>query len=175
NMYLLIVFLLIAALLISACGSNSGANSASNSSAPASNNTEKNTGAEQASGELVRLEMTAWGDPQVAGVYEDVIANFNATYEGKIEANIQIIPTSDYDTKLTTIIAGNETPDLAQMESATLAFPLAEEGKFLDLRPFIENDPDLNIEDLAPLHGYYSDNGELFGLNSERETFMLFY
>jgi multiple sugar transport system substrate-binding protein len=165
------LIVLIAVLLISACGSNSGGNSGSNSGTSAGGNAaDENTGKE-----MVRLEMTAWGDPQVAGVYKEVIANFNTKYAGRIQADIQIIPNSDYDTKLTTIIAGNETPDIAQMESATLAFPLAEEGKFLDLRPFIENDPDLNIEDLAPLHGYYSDNGELFGLNSERETFMLFY
>jgi len=110
----------------------------------------------------------------VQSVFAKTIDQFNESHQGSINAKLQIIPT-DYDTKLTTMIAGNETPDVAQMESATLAYPLAEEGKFLDLRPFLEKDPDLKIEDLAPLHGYYSDNGELFGLNSERETFMLFY
>lgn len=162
----LISILLILLLAVSACSPNP----TSNSNADGSSGGNANSGAKGA----VSLELTAWGDPQVAGVYNDAIDKFNEKHKGSINAKIQIIPT-DYDTKLTTMIAGNETPDVAQMESATLAFPLAEEGKFLDLRPFIENDPELSIDDLAPLHGYYSDEGELFGLNSERETFMLFY
>lgn len=171
--YVLISFLLVASLLFSACSSKPSSESSASTAPGTASSSPKQGDSDPAKGP-VSLELTAWGDPQVAGVYTSAINKFNEKYDGNIKANIQIIPT-DYDTKLTTMIAGNEIPDVAQMESASLAFPLAAEGKFMDLRPFLEKDPDVSIADLAPLHGYYSDNGELFGLNSERETFMLFY
>lgn len=162
----LLSVILAAVMLMTACG-NTGTNQ------NIANNDTGDSGKKSAESPA-KIEVTAWGDPVVQSVFKNTIEIFNEEHKGSIVAELQIIPT-DYDTKLTTMIAGNETPDVAQMESATLAFPLAKEGKFLDLRPFIEKDPELNIEDLAPLHGYYGDNGELFGLNSERETFMLFY
>ncbi|HLU23253.1 ABC transporter substrate-binding protein [Lederbergia graminis] len=122
----------------------------------------------------VRISATAWGDPKQQKVFEKSIEKFNKDRKGEINVDLQVIP-ADYDTKLTTMVAGNETPDVAQMESATLAYPLAEEGKFLDLNTFLEKDPELSIDDLAPQFGYYSDDGELIGVCPERETFMLFY
>src|SRR5690606_4983469 len=79
----------------------------------------------------VRISATAWGDPKQQKVFEKSIEKFNKDRKGEINVDLQVIP-ADYDTKLTTMVAGNETPDVAQMESATLAYPLAEEGKFLD-------------------------------------------
>lgn len=167
---------LVCSLSLAACsggGGSGGSGTTSTAPEPADASTVDGGGTDAPKEQAV-VEVTAWGDPAVQSVFEGAIKTFNDNNGGSIAANLQVIPT-DYDTKLTTMIAGNETPDVAQMESATLAFPLAAEGKFLDLRPFIESDPELKLEDLAPLHGYYSDTGELIGLNAERETFMLYY
>ncbi len=177
----LIASLILLLLVASAC-SGTGGNETGSASAPAASDSSGiaesdspgETSRKAGDGKAAVIEVTAWGDPAVQKVFEKSFKQFNEENKGEVTASLQIIPT-DYDTKLTTMIAGNEAPDIAQMESASLAFPLADEGKFLDLMPFLEADEELALEDLAPLHGYYSDKGELIGLNSERESFMVFY
>jgi multiple sugar transport system substrate-binding protein len=166
----LLSILLTAVLLLSACSSSGGTKDPAATQAP----TVKPAESQASASKPANISVTAWGDPAVEVVFKKIVEQFNEKNKGKIAADLQIIP-KDYDTKLTTMVAGNETPDIAQMESASLAFPLADQGKFLDLLPLIKADPDLKIEDLSPLHGYYSDKGELFGLNAERETFMMYY
>ncbi|MFD1904207.1 hypothetical protein ACFSQ7_09290 [Paenibacillus rhizoplanae] len=38
---------------------------------------------------------------------------------------------ADYDTKLTTMVAGNDVPDIAMMESGTIAFSDGGAGQIL--------------------------------------------
>lgn len=125
------------------------------------------------SGESITLRLTLWGAPNEISVYKKVIANFEAK-NPNVKVELQSIPT-DYDTKLTTMVAGNDEPDVAMMESGSIAFPLAEEGKFLNLQTFLEKDPDLTLDSLVPNITYSSEVGNIIGIAPGPETYALFY
>jgi multiple sugar transport system substrate-binding protein len=122
----------------------------------------------------VKLRITLWGSPTELQTYKKSIGMFEAKHEGKIKVQIEHIPT-DYDTKLTTMVAGNQEPDVAMMESATLSFPLAAQGKWLNLQDLLANDPDINPDKLIPGVTYYSEPGNLIGIAPGPETFSLYY
>ncbi|MBT2760317.1 sugar ABC transporter substrate-binding protein [Paenibacillus sp. ISL-20] len=125
------------------------------------------------SGESITLRLTLWGAPNEISVYKKVIANFEAK-NPNVKVELQSIPT-DYDTKLTTMVAGNDEPDVAMMESGSIALPLAEEGKFLNLQTFLEKDPDLSLDSLVPNITYSSEVGNIIGIAPGPESYALFY
>ncbi len=142
-------------------------------STPVTNSGKTTSDSGSASGEPITLHLTLWGTPNEVAVDKKAIANFEATHPN-VKVELQSIPT-DYDTKLTTMVAGNDEPDVAMMESATIAFPLAEEGKFLNLQTFMDSDPDLNTDSLVPNIIYSSEVGNVIGIAPGPETFALFY
>ncbi len=137
---------------------------------------EKNSDAVPAveSGEPVTLKVTFWGNPEEAKAYEDAAANVSKLTGSRVTVKPQRIPT-DYDAKLTTMIAGNDAPDLAMMESATITFPLAEQGKLLNLKDFLDKDPTVNTATLVPNITYWSDPQTLIGIAPGPEMFLLYY
>ncbi|HET6485354.1 MAG TPA: extracellular solute-binding protein, partial [Spirochaetia bacterium] len=92
------------------------------------------------SGGPVTLKFTYWGSPQEKAAVDASIQAFTAKYPN-IKVNAIHIPT-DYDTKITTMVAANEAPDMGYLESATIAFPLAEQGKLVNLQELFDKEPD---------------------------------
>lgn len=123
--------------------------------------------------ESITLRLTLWGAPNEISVYKKVIANFESKHPN-VKVELQSIPT-DYDTKLTTMVAGNDEPDVAMMESGSIAFPLAEEGKFLNLQTFLDKDPDLSLDNLVPNITYSLEVGNIIGIAPGPESYALFY
>src|SRR5690606_9417538 len=116
---------------------------------------------------------TLWGSPSEVDTYKTAIKRFEERH-ANIKVKLESIPT-DYDTKLTTMIAGNEEPDVAMMESATLAFPLAEQNKWLNLEEFLNGDPEISADSLVPNIRYYAEPGNLIGIAPGPEMFLLYY
>jgi len=181
----ILIALLIALVgILSACtksdsGSGNSGNSGSsvssvsgNSASPANTASSASAGEDQ-SNEPVTLRMTVWGAPEEVAAYKVAIDKFEKKYPN-ITVKLQHIPT-DYDTKLTTMVAGNDEPDIAQMESASIAYPLAEQGKFYNLEDFLSSDPDFNEGELVPNITYSLEPGNVIGLGPGPETFGLFY
>lgn len=152
--------------LLSACGTSNPSNSSSG--------TAGNTSASGSSSEAVTLRLTTWGSPAEQAAWKAQATRFEEAQAGKIKVDVQGIPT-DYDTKLTTMVAGGQEPDVAEMESGSIAYPLAEEDRFLDLKPFIDADPDLSADKLVPNIIYYLDGEKVIGVGPGPETFVLFY
>ena len=100
------------------------------------------------SGEPIKLRLTGWGAPDEVAAYKFAIAKFEKAHPN-IKVEFQAI-TADYDTKMTTMVAGNDEPDVAMMESATIAYPLAEQGKFLNLQDYLDKDTEINMDALVP-------------------------
>lgn len=148
-------------MLLTACSSGGGEKPAAGQ--PSAANGEK----------PVTLRMTVWGNPREVESYNKAIARFQESHKN-ITVKLEHIPT-DYDTKLTTMIAGNEEPDVAMMESATLAFPLAEQDKWINLNDFLNNDPVVNPNNLIPGIIYSSEPGNVIGIAPGPETFSLYY
>ncbi|MBB6734184.1 ABC transporter substrate-binding protein [Cohnella zeiphila] len=173
----LIALLLMTVAILSACtksDSGSGADSG-NSASPASpsGSASSDSAGGEKSNEPITLRMTVWGAPEEVAAYKVAIAKFEKKYPN-ITVNLQHIPT-DYDTKLTTMVAGNDEPDVAQMESASIAYPLAEQGKFYNLQDFLSSDPEIKQDDLVPNITYSLEPGNVIGLGPGPETFALFY
>ncbi|MGM1045872.1 carbohydrate ABC transporter substrate-binding protein, CUT1 family (TC 3.A.1.1.-) [Paenibacillus uliginis N3/975] len=123
--------------------------------------------------EQITLRLTLWGSPREIDVNKKAVAKFEEK-NPNVKVDMQFIPT-DYDTKLTTMVAGNDEPDVAMMESGTIAYPLAEEGKFLNLQPYLENDPDISMDSLVPNITYSSEVGNIIGIAPGPESYALFY
>ncbi|OUS74324.1 ABC transporter substrate-binding protein [Paenibacillus sp. MY03] len=121
----------------------------------------------------ITLRMTVWGAPDELAAYKVAIKRFEDKFS-HITVDLQHI-AADYDTKLTTMVAGNDVPDIAMMESGTIAYPLAEEGKFLNLQEFLDNDPQINIDSLVPNLLYSLEPGHVIGIAPGPESFGLFY
>jgi len=153
--------------LLAACSKDNAGGSAS---APSSD-AQSSKGSD--SKEPVTLRLTLWGSPSEVETYQKAIDRFRQSHS-HVTVKLEHIPT-DYDTKLTTMVAGNEEPDVAMMESGSIAFPLAEQGKFLNLQPYLDADPGFGAENLVPNISYYSEPGNLVGIAPGPETFSLYY
>lgn len=157
-----LVLMFIFALTLSACSSStSGVSGGEDSGA-------------DSSGEVVNLKFTFWGSPSEAKAQEAAVEQFNELYKGKIHVEPVHIATS-YDEKLTTMIAGNEAPDVAFLESATLAYPLAEQGKLLNVLEFVATDGEIDEAAFAANNSFYWEPDKLLGYGAAPEAFQLFY
>lgn len=97
--------------------------------------------------EQITLKLTYWGSPiEKEALINSLDLFMQANPDIKIET--QHIP-DDYETKITTMIAGNIAPDVAYM-SEGLALQLAEEGKLYNIQEFLDNDTELNRDDFLP-------------------------
>lgn len=160
--------LLMLVTILSAC-SKSGTVSKNNTSPSASGD---GASSDAASKDPVTLRISEWGSPDEVAAYKVAIKKFEAKFPN-VKVDLQHIAT-DYDTKLTTMVAGNDVPDIAMMESGTIAFPLAEQGKFYNLQEFMDSDPDISIDKLVPNIMYSLEPGNVIGIGPGPESFGLF-
>ena len=89
--------------------------------------------------EQVTIRFSNWDGGETLDAYNAAIAKFEELHPN-IKVEMINIP-SEYDTKLTAMIAGGTAPDVAILESSTIAFTLAEEGKVYNLYELQEADP----------------------------------
>ncbi|QHW32806.1 sugar ABC transporter substrate-binding protein [Paenibacillus rhizovicinus] len=175
---MLLVLLVAAVTVLSGCTKS---DAGGNTNAAQGNGGTNEAGADNAdagtanagSGEPVKLRLTGWGAPDEVAAYKLAIAKFEKAHPN-IKVDFQAI-TADYDTKLTTMVAGNDEPDVAMMESATIAYPLAEQGKFLNLQDYLDNDGEITPDALVPNITYSSEPGNVIGIGPGPETFVLYY
>ncbi|SFJ80221.1 multiple sugar transport system substrate-binding protein [Paenibacillus sp. UNC496MF] len=179
---LLLVLILAVTAVLTGCtksdaGSNNGAaqsNSGNGGNSGGGAGEDAGAGSANAgSGEPITLRLTAWGSPDEIAAYKVAIARIEKA-KPNIKVDFQAI-SADYDTKLTTMVAGNDEPDVAMMESATIAFPLAEQGKFLNLQDYMDKDTELNMDALVPNITYSAEPGNVIGIGPGPETFVLYY
>lgn len=164
SLFVLMALLMMLVTILPAC-SKSGTGS--------KNNTSPSASSDAASKDPVTLRISEWGSPDEVAAYKVAIKKFEAKFPN-VKVDLQHIAT-DYDTKLTTMVAGNDVPDIAMMESGTIAFPLAEQGKFYNLQEFMDSDPDISIDKLVPNIMYSLEPGNVIGIGPGPESFGLFY
>lgn len=131
----------------------------------------KNENAE-GDGKNVTLDLCYWGSPVEKKAMEESLKGFTKKYG--IKVNGQYIPDADYTTKMSAMMAGGNTPDVAYM-TAGQAFPWAEEGKLYNIYDLIEKDKDFELSDLAANVWYEWEEGKSFGCNTALETYGIFY
>ncbi|QUL52185.1 sugar ABC transporter substrate-binding protein [Paenibacillus tritici] len=138
---LMLLFLMIIALLVTACGNGGNQKDTANSG---SGNTPATGEAGTATGEKVKLKFTFWGSPQEKKAVEDAIKAFEAKNPNVTIDSIHI-PGTDFLQKLNAMIAGNEAPDLSY--SAAWKLKMGEEGLIYNFFDLMKDDPSIKKED----------------------------
>jgi multiple sugar transport system substrate-binding protein len=150
------------ALLLAGCTDNGGTASERDSAAePSDSNRER-----------VELTYASWGSPNERQAKERMIEKFMETYPW-IKVRYVYEP-DDYVTKLTTMYASNQAPDVFMLHKHT-ALQWAEQGKLYDISDFLAVDPKVNESSLIPNAIMYWDQGKAAGVKVAEEAFALFY
>jgi len=172
--------LLAGILVLSAAGC--GGNDAGSASTPPSEGSGSQSSSEGsssssddsgASGDVVEIRFTEWDGGDTLAVYEEIAENFNATHTG-IHVTVMNIP-DEYDTKITAMVAGNDTPEVCMMNSDTLLFPLAEQGIVVNLQEYIDKDSDFDKECIGDQFKYMLNNDYMAGYGIGSENITMFY
>jgi len=125
------------------------------------------------SGDTVEIRFTNWDGGATLEAYEEAINNFMKEHPNIKVTNLNI--PSEYDTKITAMIAANDTPEIAILESDSLLYPLAEEGKLVNILELIENDPEYDGSDLIDNLKYMRDPDFMAGYGIGPQNICLFY
>lgn len=122
--------------------------------------------------EKVTLTYASWGSPNEKKVQEQIAKKFTEKYPW-IEVKYMHIP-GDYVTKLTTMFAANQAPDVFPIYKAQ-ALQWAEQGKLYNLHDFLQKDKELTKESLIPHAVLYWDKDKVAGVKVTEEAFALYY
>ncbi|HJC56769.1 MAG TPA: sugar ABC transporter substrate-binding protein [Candidatus Eisenbergiella intestinipullorum] len=125
-------------------------------------------------GEVTEIRFTEWDGGETLALYEEIAEKFNAEHPD-IHVTVMNIPSSEYDTKITAMIAGNDTPEICYMESGTILYPLAEEGVILNLQEYIDNDPEFDKDCLMEELTYRMSDDFVVAYGAGAENMCMFY
>jgi multiple sugar transport system substrate-binding protein len=117
------------------------------------------------------LVFAYWGSPQEQEAVKVMTEDFNEQHPD-INVRPQYIPNDGYREKVTTMLAGGTPPDIAYMD-AGLAFAWAVEGQTLDIRPYVDADPESPT--LLPNTNYYYDDGKIMSTSLATGIMLTFY
>ena len=156
-------FILLAALLLSACGGNTQ---------PSNTVSNETTSEEIETEEQVTIKVMTFFTIDTPEVEQAVIESFEASYPN-IKVELEMLPFSDYFTKLKTIIAGGEAPDVAAMNFENLQ-QFAALGALADLDPLIEKDNFDMAQYYETTVGMHQYEDKQYGLPATFSTVPLF-
>ena len=108
----------------------------------ASSEAEQAEGSAADNGEKIEIRFTEWDGGDTLAVYEQIAENFKNSQD-EIHVTVMNIP-DEYDTKITSMIAGNDVPEICLLNADTLMYQYAEQGIVLNLLDFIENDREIS-------------------------------
>lgn len=155
-----------------ACGSSgSGGQANTPSELSESADSGAKTGAKEEH-EEVTLNFTYWGGSYEQPLMEELIANFENEYP-YIKVESQHIP-SDYEAKMSAMVAGNEEPDIAYIRDY-MALDFAEQGMLYNIFDYIDEDEELSRDDFVENYFLYWDEGKSYGMYTAGEAYGLFY
>lgn len=118
----------------------------------------------------VKLTFSYWGSTYEKAVIESAIASF--TDQTGIEVEAMIIPT-DYETKLTTMIAANDAPDVGYLGPPT-ANKWFNDGHLYDIKELFESDPSTTEEEYID-GAIFRSGDSIIGVMNNLESFAIFY
>lgn len=167
--------LLLVIVLLVGCGKSATENkeAAETKSASTSQTKETKEVKGEETKEPVTLKFTYWGSPVEKQAMEKNLQMFEEKYDN-IKVDSMYIPNADYLAKISAMVAGNETPDVAYLfEGNALAW--AEEGIIKNINGLLDGDPDLNKEDFLEDIWYNYGEGKTLGTNTACEALGIFY
>jgi multiple sugar transport system substrate-binding protein len=147
----LMFVLVIASLILAACGS----------AKPAASNAP------------VTISMMMWGDPAELDVWNQIVADFH-TANPNITVKVEVSDWDSYWTKLKTLLSAGTPPDVFAMD-APLYLDYQSRGVLLNLQPYLDKNPGM-LDGVYPqtLEAYKTPDG-MYGLPRDFQTIVLFY
>jgi multiple sugar transport system substrate-binding protein len=143
-----LVFMLIASILFTACGGGAAKGP-------------------------VTISFMAWGAPEELAVWQQIVDDFQAA-NPNIKVNVEVSDWDSYWTKLKTLLAANTPPDVFAMD-APLYLDYQSRGQLLNLQPYIDKNPSM-LDGFYPvtLQAYKLPDG-YYGMPRDFQTIVLFY
>ena len=118
--------------------------------------------------EEIVLKFSGWGDANEKAVVQNILDTFTA--ETGIKTEYMYIP-EDYLTKLTTMAASGELPDVGYMPESNV-IQWGNEGMLMDLTAMYELP---NYQEKMETNKFYDKDGNLCGISMAVETYCLYY
>lgn len=183
------------ALALASCGSstNDGSESgstgqpaASDSSGGSSDSSSAPTAAESEgagtsdAAEERTISFMGWGSDEEIATFKDMISQYEKAYPG-VHVDYITVPAGDFPTKLQTMIASNETPDVFYLQPEKV-MPYADAGIVADLSDFVANNELFDGDNVWPkaidmyrYDGTTPGKGAIYGLPKDISAFALAY
>ena len=121
----------------------------------------------------VVLTFAHWGSPLEKEAMAQMCESFEKAHPNVI-VNVLYTPVN-YDERLSAMVAGGIAPDVAYCHE-TPAFTWAEDGVVMDLKPFIDKDPEVTLDSRVPFSWYWFAKGKkILGGSIAGEIMVLFY
>lgn len=164
-------FLLVALLMTTLAGcSASPIDSSTNSSS-----SDGTTAAAAAAGTKITAMYVGTESDAVVKYYKQFVDDFNNTNDLGVTCEIQFYENEQFKTKLTTLMAANDVPDVFFTWELGYLKPFVDGGKVYDMTDLLNADPDLknSFKDgvLAPL----TYDGKVFALPTQTTVATVFY
>jgi multiple sugar transport system substrate-binding protein len=164
---ILFSLVIVAFLLLNACGGKTAA--VATSQAPVGTSAVPSV----TSAAPVKITYMEWGDPAELDVWKAIVSDFEAA-NPNISVDVQVSDWDSYWTKLKTLLAASSSPDVFAMD-APLYLDYQARGSLLNLQPYIDKNPGM-LDGLFPntLEAYKTPQG-YFGLPRDFQTIVVFY
>jgi len=145
---IVVLTILIASMLLSACGS-------------------------KATQGPVTISFMAWGAPEELAVWQQIVDDFQAA-NPNIKVNVEVSDWDSYWTKLKTLLAANTPPDVFAMD-APLYLDYQSRGVLLNIQPYIDKTSGF-LDGFYPvtLEAYKLPDG-YYGMPRDFQTVVLYY
>ena len=165
----LFAVIMLAAIVLSACGGQAAAPTA----APAADNSTAGSDQSQSGSEPVQITFMMWGAPEEQQVWQAVVDDFH-TANPTITVNVEVSDWDSYWAKVNTMTAGGTPPDVFAMD-APYYLDWQSRGALLNLKPYIDQTPGF-LDNFYPqtLKAYELPDG-YYGLPRDFNTIVLFY
>ncbi|MDD5644837.1 MAG: sugar ABC transporter substrate-binding protein [bacterium] len=98
--------------------------------------------------DVIKIEVAFWGAPEEKEIITETIKKWEKEHPN-IKVILNHIAAGGYSSKILTRIAAGSAPDIMFAE-VNIFTSFMEKGAFLDLTPFINNDPLISIDDFFP-------------------------
>lgn len=109
------------------------------------------------------IRVASWGDVEEIRIQQESMKEFEASHPG-VKIDFVRIPFNDYVTKISTQFASGMAPDVMCINAEQLP-AFATKDLFLDLKPFVEKDAEMNLKDFYPeAIDRYTVDGKLLGI-----------
>lgn len=167
------VSVLLIAIMIFSTTACSGKSEVTDSKDTGTNSAESNGSAGGGSDKVTEIRFTEWDGGDTLAVYEEIADKFNQS-QSKIHVTVMNIP-DEYDTKITTMVAGNDVPEVCMLDAASLMYTYAEEGIVMNMQDFINKDANFDKASMLDQFKYMLTGDYMAGYGIGSENITMFY